>query len=417
MHRQLAGLAMLAAFAAFAALAGAPAAARTALPRIQGPLGSYHPFKGTVYAAPGIAEGTTVQDAFAFGANAFINHPSYNAFTFEENARNNCGAWDANLLYGIIVPPSEQGSVNHPGDDDPIRPAASLPGMIQGAHRFSELSRRCPQMAGLIVDDLFNNYPTTIGRADLSAIKDALHGHAVDGAGRVDATSPALTPELKLFVVVYEHELSRVDPAIVEAADGVSFWIWKQTEHYRQLDGYLDRLRAIFPGKPILPGVYVFNSGETPSVESVHTLVERDLQLYDEGRASGLLLFSAIWLSREHMSRERWDALGLPALLDRIYYPNLGDARGRVLDGSGAPVAGAVVTVLRRVDGATQLVARKATDAKGEFRFGAWVGAREGRSVMIEIRAAKGGRSTGPAEVTLGAGRTTRLPDLVLGAG
>jgi hypothetical protein len=416
MHRQFAGLTALTLFAALAAL-GAPLATPTDSPRMQGPLGSYHPFKGSVYAARGIAEGTTVQDAFAFGINAFINRPSYNAFTFEENVQNNCGAWDVNLLYGILVPPSEQGSVNHPGDDDPIKPAASLPGMIQGAHRFSELSRRCPQLVGLIVDDLFNNYPKTISRADLSAIKDALHGHALDAAGRVDATSPALTPALELFVVVYEHELSRVDPAIVEAADSVSFWIWKQSEHYARLDAYLDRLRTIFPGKPILPGVYIYNSAETPSVESIHTLVERDLRLYDEGHTSGLLLFSAIWLSREHMSRERWDALGLPALLDRVYYPNLGDVRGRLVDASGAAVAGAVVTVIRRVNGATQLVARKATDANGEFRFGVWVGASGVQRGVIEIRAAKDGRSTGSVQAPLAARKTTRLPDLVLGAG
>ena len=31
--------------------------------------------------------------------------------------------------------------------------------MIQGAHRFSELSKRCPQIAGVIIDDFFNDFP------------------------------------------------------------------------------------------------------------------------------------------------------------------------------------------------------------------------------------------------------------------
>ena len=406
-------LALAAPFVALGARTGATAGAQIQR-RILGPLGSYHPADGTTYAAPGVRDGTPLQDAFAFGTNAIINRQSYNGFTFEENVRNNCGDWDANLVYGIVVPPTEGGSVNHPGDDDPIRPAASLPGMIQGAHRFSELSRRCPQVAGIIIDDVFNNYPKSISAADLSAIKNALLGHAVDADGRVDAASPALTPDLKLFIVVYEHELNDVDPAIAAVTDGVSFWIWKQSEHYAQFDAYLDRLNTILPGRAIVPGVYVFNSGETPSVESVHALLNRDLQLYDEGRVNGPLIFSPIWLSRAHMSRERWDLLGLPALLDRVYYPQLGEASGRVVDVAGRPVSNAVVTVLRRVNGVTQVVGRKATGASGRFRFGVWVGTGGAPRGVIDVRAVKDGRSSSAARASFAAGRTAHVQDLVL---
>ena len=41
--------------------------------------------------------------------------------------------------------------------------------------------------------------------------------------------------------------------------DGVSFWIWKQTEHYEQFDDYLETVQKTYPNKEIIAGVYVFH--------------------------------------------------------------------------------------------------------------------------------------------------------------
>ena len=64
---------------------------------------------------------------------------------------------------------------------------------------------------------------------------------------------------------------------------------------------------------------------------SVHHIIERAIDFYDQGKVNGLLIFSAIWLSREECKRERWDELALPQLLGRAYYPFLGEGRGRVV--------------------------------------------------------------------------------------
>ena len=48
-------------------------AQKTAARKFQGFIGSYHPFKGTVYAGDGWVEGESIQQAFNFGENAIIS--------------------------------------------------------------------------------------------------------------------------------------------------------------------------------------------------------------------------------------------------------------------------------------------------------------------------------------------------------
>ena len=80
-----------------------------------------------------------------------------------------------------------------------------------------------------------------------------------------------------------------------------------------------------------MAGVYVFN-GTVMTAASVHHIIERAIDLYAQGSVNSLLVFSAVWMSRERISRERWDELGLPQFLGHLYYPFLGEGRGRVVD-------------------------------------------------------------------------------------
>ena len=72
------------------------------------------------------------------------------------------------------------------------------------------------------------------------------------------SSSPAATPHLKLYIVVYDHHLDRkLTETVLDLIDGVSFWMWKQNEHYRQFDSYIETVRKTYPGKDIIAGVYV----------------------------------------------------------------------------------------------------------------------------------------------------------------
>jgi len=357
-------------------------------PRFKGFLGTYHPKKGTAYGGgPGWKDGELMQHAFNFGQNAILVKGSHQGYTFEENINNSCNEWDVNKIYAIILPPTEAGTVNQPKDSDIWKPFEKNPGMIQAAHRFSELSKRCPQIAGVIIDDFFNDFPKDMSLADLRAMKDALMGKRIDENGKVDSSSPATTPDLKLYIVVYEHHLGlKVEPQALDLLDGVCFWMWKQTENYKNFDDYLATVSRTYPNKEVIAGVYVRHSLQVPVVASVHHIMDRAIDLYAKGKINGLLIFSAVWLAREESTRERWDALALPQFLGRVYYPFLGEGTGRVLDAkTGKPVSNALVSVNRLVGGKRLLATRKFTDERGEYSFGGWAGKGNRERVDYEI--------------------------------
>lgn len=361
--------------------------AQTPSPKFKGFLGTYHPVKGTAYGGPGWTEGVLMQHAFNFGQNAILVKGSHLGYTFEENISNSCSEWDVNRMYGILLPPSEFGAVNQPKDSDLLKPFEKQPGMIQGAHRFSELSKRCPQIAGVIIDDFFNDFPKEMTLEDLRDLKDALLGKTLDAEGNVDNSSTPTTPDLKLYIVVYEHHLDRqVDPQALKLLDGVCFWMWKQTEHYKHFDDYMATVDRLYPGKEVISGVYVRHSREVPVVPSVHHIMERAIDLYAKGRINGLLIFSAIWLSREETKPERWSELALPQFLGRLYYPFLGEGKGLVVDArTNKPIKGALVSVSRMADGKLLPATRKLTNERGEYHFGGWAGNNK-KQVDYEIK-------------------------------
>jgi hypothetical protein len=344
--------------------------------KFKGFLGTYHPFNGTAYGGPGWEDGELMQHAFNFGQNAILAKGSHLGYTFEENINNSCREWDVNKVYGILLPPSEAGTVNQPMDSDLWKPFARNPGMIQGAHRFSELSKRCPQITGVIIDDFFNDFPKAIDLKQLRALKDAVLGKRIDENGNIDSSSPATTPNLKLYIVVYEHHLGlKVDPQALELLDGVSFWIWKQSENYKNFDEYLDTVHRLYPNKDVIAGVYVLSSLAVPTVASVHHIMERAIDAYAKGKINGLLIFSAVWLSREKTKKERWDELALPQFLGSVYYPFLGEGKGKVIDArSKKPIRDALVSVSRLVNGQKLLTTKKRTGEQGEYDFGGWSG-------------------------------------------
>jgi hypothetical protein len=383
--------------------------------RFQGFLGAYHPFKGTAYGGEGWEEGVPMQSAFHFGENAIISQRSYNGYTFAENIENNCRDWDVNKIYGILRPPTEKGRINHPEDTALMDPLLIEPGMVQGAHRFSELSKSCPQITGVIVDDFFNDYPNLMSAEDLLDIRDAVKGKVLRVDGTIDHTSVATTPELKLYAVVYDHQLGRADKSVLDLIDGVSFWIWKQNDNHQKYADYVSKLQASFPQKEIIPGVYVFNGVETPSPASVHGVISKTIELYEKGELNGLLMFSAIWLSREKSTRKRWEELDLPRFLGKIYYPFLGEARGRVIDTkSKKPVKNALVTVERVVGKRRTLVTRKFTGPEGEYRFGGWVGKNARGNNFFEIAIDRAGFSRYTKRIKLRADDSVVLSDIAL---
>ncbi len=362
--------------------------------KFKGFLGTYHPFKGTAYGGNGWKEGELIQKAFAYGENAVISQAHYYGYKFAENIDNNCHKWDINKLYGVLRPPAEKGVVNQPKDTKILEPFRIEPGMIQGAKRFSELSKSCPQITGLIIDDFFYDYPKKITDEDFRDIKDALLGKDVDGNGNVNHSSKATTPRLKLYTVLYTHHLENLDRVKKETLalfDGFSYWMTRQNENYLQWDCILDSLRKKYPDKDIIAGVYLFKGrNRTFRPNTVHHVINRAIDLYTKGRVNGLLMFGAIWMSREKIDRKRWAELDLPRFLNRVYYRHLGVGAGRVIDKkTKQPIKNALVTVVRKIGNKRLAVSRKYTDGEGRYAFGGWAGGGNFPDTRFEITAKK----------------------------
>jgi hypothetical protein len=349
----------------------------------QGMVGLYHTFKGKVYAGTGINEDEDLYRAYLFGENAIICNSSYGEYGFKENIEKHCLEFDTNRIHGIIRPPSEGGVVNNPGDTNLFVPAAS-PGMIQGAARFSEISKIFPQISGIIIDDFWANYGA-ITFENLKNIKGALLGKKVNDQGKVDHASPTTTPHLKLHVVTYEREIRSPDSAALGLIDGVCFWIYNQNSSYREFDNYINTVRSSYPGKELIIGIYIHNSdfGDM-SRQSISFMLERSLNLYEEGLASAILLFAGHWLVKNYISRERSQQIGLSDILFSSFYPYLGETKCQILDGeTRKPLEKVLVKVTSSVSsGMERTVARKMTNVLGEFRFSGW----SGRNKRLEYR-------------------------------
>lgn len=386
----------------------------------QGYIGLYHPFKGKVYAGTGINEDEDLYQAYLFGVNGILNSPGYGEYPFKENIEMHCREFDTNLVYGIILPPSEKGVVNNPNDTDLWKPV-SPPGMIQAASRFSRLSRIFPQIKGVIIDDFWANYyGKAITMEDMRSIKGALSGKRMNPDGTVDLESPPTTPDLQLFIVTYGSELSPDDkgilnPDIMELIDGVNFWLYNQQDYYSYFDQYLNIIEANYPNKELITGVYIHNSdyGDM-SNESISYMIDKGMKLYEKGLSPGILLFAGHWLVKNYISKERCQQIRLSDILYSEYYPYLGEIKCQILDDETLlPVQGVKIRIFPNFEKKIA-AAGKITNEQGMFRFSGYAGRAGSGGASYNFIAEKESYDPYKGTFILEANKTITLPSLHL---
>ncbi len=383
----------------------------------QGFLGLFHPYNGTVFAGEGINEDQDLYQAYLFGENAIISRPEYGKYVFKDNIEKHCLERDINRVFGILLPPSESGTVNNPKDLEIFNPALPYPGMIQGAKRFSELSKLFPQIAGVIIDDFWRNYGGGITYENLRDIKDALLGKIVKDNGEVDHQSDATTPNLKLFVVTYERELRSPDEYTFNLIDGINFWLYNQENLYKNFDEYIKSAKAYFVDKEIIPGIYIKNGdyGEM-SHESIIYMIERCVDLYDKGQVTGVLLFSGYWLVKDYISKERSLQINLSNILNYKYYPFLGEIKGQIFDqATDKYIEKALIKIVsaRWSDVNERIIAQKFTNTTGSYRFSGWAGFGPG-GLDFEIHVEREGYEAKIMKFKLLPGKVISMPPIIL---
>jgi hypothetical protein len=379
--------------------------------KITGPLGVYHISAGYAYNDSTGTDSVLMQYELKFGELNMPNQAVDNGFDFQSEI-DSCIQWNANRVFGIIQPPSEQGVYDQPDDTALYLPYAlsNGPGMIQGGQRFSKLSQLYGPFCGLMLDDW--NGDTIIARQ----VRDAVQGKYVDINGNVYSNSTATTPDNKLYIIAYD---TSANPAAMSVIDGLSYWyVDAQNCCYANLDSDINRLRINYPGKEIMTGIYVKNThlGWTDPV-GVQYMLQHSLDRYDDGDINGILIFAGSQLVKSYMPLSEWNAFQLPFWLDSVYYPYLGEGQGALMDcntRTTLPDAFVRVFCKGRISGDTLLRSRQKTDINGQYQFGLWAGNRNTDSTYYWLIAEKEGYVSDTFGFWIKRGDTTSIPNLSL---
>ena len=134
-------------------------------------------------------------------------------------------------------------------------------------------------ITGGIVDDFFS--PERMKRFTpevLKKIKASLNAKGLD-----------------FWCVLYENQLDFDLAPYLECFDGVTFWVWKSTEH-KNIEKHLEKLFSLTKEKPTMLGIYTFDYG-TGGIPMDATLFEAQLARYfdllKQGKTDGVVFCSS----------------------------------------------------------------------------------------------------------------------------
>ncbi|MCU0962522.1 MAG: hypothetical protein MUF48_20700 [Pirellulaceae bacterium] len=149
--------------------------------------------------------------------------------------------------------------------------------------RVARLAKQFPNVTGVYCDDL----------AGLMT----RFGYGPERFASIRAAIRQANPSIKLWTVVYAHELGQADfwKEMRPHIDVVSFWIWDSND-ISQMPAYIDQCRELFHAKAIVMGVYLRDYGKAAPipVERVVQQMEAIARLIDEGQLTGYAILGAV---------------------------------------------------------------------------------------------------------------------------
>ena len=151
------------------------------------------------------------------------------------------------------------------------------------AERVSRLSLEFPNVSGGFFDDL------------KGIMKK--HGYSVEQLAATRAALASHNSALRMWGVVYGHELDDADfwGSVAPHIDIINLWVW-QSSDLDKLDGYVERSRELFPGKPVIIGCYLRDYG-IPAPVPVERLAFQFGRIVDHlnrGRIAGYSILGAV---------------------------------------------------------------------------------------------------------------------------
>ncbi len=149
------------------------------------------------------------------------------------------------------------------------------------AENVSRLSVDFPNITGALIDD-------THGMFDFDSFSQ-------DRPTEILTALHSANPDLKLWLVVYTHELELEQwRYFLPYIDVVNLWVWKYQD-LPELERSVERCAEVFPGIEINVGSYIrdYPSRDAVPLDAMRGQYETMLRLWEAGRISGYSVLAA----------------------------------------------------------------------------------------------------------------------------
>jgi hypothetical protein len=169
-------------------------------------------------------------------------------------------------------------------DGRPVCTPKSDPVTVQAeGENVGRLARQFPNVTGVYCDDL------------MGLMKR--HNYGPQQFGNIRAAIRAANSELKMWTVVYTHELAQTDfwTGMRPHIDVVTLWIWN-SDDIGQMPQSVEQCRQLFPDKPIIMGVYLRDYPKVAPVpvDRVKCQMEGIARLFESGQLAGYSILAAV---------------------------------------------------------------------------------------------------------------------------
>ncbi len=153
--------------------------------------------------------------------------------------------------------------------------------VIAEAADLSRLSLDFANVTGALIDDTSGMF--------------AYAEYNPDRPRQIAAALRSANPDLRLWMVVYTHELQREEwQAFEPYLDVANLWVW-ECQNLPHLEEYVDQVAARFPGKDIIVGSYLRDYPTRTGVplDLMETQYETMLRLFEAGKIAGYNILGA----------------------------------------------------------------------------------------------------------------------------
>lgn len=148
----------------------------------------------------------------------------------------------------------------------------------ENAKLLSKLSLQFPNITGAMCDDFCTGFSHILLPERFEKMYRGLK---------------SCNPELKLYGVIYAHELAVRNFQLIQPyIDVVNFWLWFK-DHILDIDNYMKLCEENFPGKPIILGIFLHEYGRS-DIGNLPELLRYQLakarEYLAQGRIEGIIL-------------------------------------------------------------------------------------------------------------------------------